>query len=299
MGNFSNACLSRIIALLSICVFISVTLGGWYYTLGFDPTNKQWWTWIYAYYTQTHEFPDTLLIPFGVGFVAMIATMLLGRLLMERASNATLSGERDSHALHGTARFAERSEIERMGLLRGKGVVIGGLEDKLNGTSMLRHDGPEHVLAFAPTRSGKGVGVVLPTLLTWPASTIVLDIKGENYAKTSGWRASQGHNVFYFEPTAPEGSARYNPLQEIRIDTDYQIGDCMNVAKMIIDTSGKGLKDFWEQEGFSWLSTSILHVLYRFAMKKGARPALLMSCISSPLAMMTRRRLLQTNWMSW
>ncbi|WP_082830623.1 type IV secretory system conjugative DNA transfer family protein, partial [Pseudovibrio sp. W74] len=178
-------------------------------------------------------------------------------------SSSTISGEHESASLHGSARFAEREEIEKMGLLRGKGVVVGGLEDKLKGTTMLRHDGPEHVLAFAPTRSGKGIGVVVPTLLTWPGSTIVLDIKGENYAKTSGWRASQGQNVFYFEPSAKEGSARYNPLQEIRIGQEEQIGDCMNVATMIIDTSGQGMKDFWEQEGFSWLSTTILHVLYR------------------------------------
>ncbi|SFU15652.1 type IV secretion system protein VirD4 [Pseudovibrio denitrificans] len=253
----------RVVALVSLCVFFSVTFGGWYYTLAFDPTDPEWWRWLYAFYVQTKSLPNEILIPFGGGFVSMIVVMVIGRILMERASSSTVSGEHESASLHGSARFAEPDEIKKMGLLRGKGVVVGGLEDKLKGTTMLRHDGPEHVLAFAPTRSGKGVGVVIPTLLTWPGSTIVLDIKGENYAKTSGWRASQGQNVFYFEPSAEEGSARYNPLQEIRLGTDHQIGDCMNVAKMIIDTSGKGLKDFWEQEGFSWLTTSILHVLYR------------------------------------
>ena len=53
----------------------------------------------------------------------------------------------------------------------------------------LRHDGPEHVLCFAPTRSGKGVGLVVPSLLTWPGSAIVHDIKGENWQLTAGWRA--------------------------------------------------------------------------------------------------------------
>ncbi|SDR45085.1 type IV secretory system conjugative DNA transfer family protein [Pseudovibrio sp. Tun.PSC04-5.I4] len=253
----------RIVALISIFAFIAVTLAGWYYTLEFDPTNMEWWKWLYAYYKQTNELPNTILIPFGGGFVAMILVMIAGRIVMEKATSSTVSGGRDSESLHGTARFAKRKEVEKMGLLRDKGVVVGGFEEKNGSTSVLRHNGPEHVFAFAPTRSGKGVGVVVPTLLTWPGSTIVLDIKGENYAKTSGWRASQGQNVFYFEPTAMEGSARYNPLGEVRIDTDFQVGDCMNVAKMIVDTSGKGLKDFWEQEGFSWLSTAILHVLYR------------------------------------
>lgn len=253
----------RLVALISICAFVSVTLAGWYYTLAFDPTDAEWWKWLYAFFKQTNELPSQILIPFGGGFVSMILVMVVGRILMERATSSTVSGEHESQSLHGSARFASQDEIQKMGLLRGKGVVVGGMEDKLKGTTMLRHDGPEHVLAFAPTRSGKGIGVVLPTLLTWPGSTIVLDIKGENYAKTSGWRASQGQNVFCFEPTAPEGSARYNPLEEIRIETDFQIGDCMNVANMIIDTSGKGLQNFWEQEGFSWLSTAILHVLYR------------------------------------
>src|SRR3546814_7042086 len=68
------------------------------------------------------------------------------------------------------------------GLLGPDGVVLG----KLN-RDYLRHDGPEHVLCFAPTRSGKGVGLVVPTLLTWPGSAIVHDIKGENWQLTAGF----------------------------------------------------------------------------------------------------------------
>ena len=78
----------------------------------------------------------------------------------------------------------------------------------------LRHDGPEHVLCFAPTRSGKGVGLVVPTLLTWPGSAIVHDIKGENWKLTAGWRARFGR-VLLFDPTNPARAA-YNPLLEVR-----------------------------------------------------------------------------------
>ena len=67
---------------------------------------------------------------------------------------------------------------------------------------------------FAPTRSGKGVGLVVPTLLTWPGSAIVHDIKGENWTLTAGWRAGFGQ-VFLFDPTNPK-SAAYNPLLEVR-----------------------------------------------------------------------------------
>nr|GAJ37597.1 conjugal transfer protein traG [Bradyrhizobium sp. DOA9] len=73
---------------------------------------------------------------------------------------------------------------ERAGLLGHDGIVLGRFEGRY-----LRHDGPEHVLCFAPTRSGNGVGLIIPTLLTSPASTIIHDIKGENFQLTSGWHS--------------------------------------------------------------------------------------------------------------
>jgi type IV secretion system protein VirD4 len=91
----------------------------------------------------------------------------------------------------------------------------------------LRHDGPEHVLCFAPTRSGKGVGLVVPTLLTWPGSCIVHDIKGENWNLTSGFRARHGR-VLLFDPTNAK-SAAYNPLLEVRRG-EWEVRDVQNVA---------------------------------------------------------------------
>ena len=77
---------------------------------------------------------------------------------------------------YGSARWAKPSEIHAAGLRRPSGVFLGRL-----GEGHIRHDGPEHVMAFAPTRSGKGVGLVVPTLLTWPSSAVIHDIKGENW----------------------------------------------------------------------------------------------------------------------
>ncbi len=267
--------LPRITALLGICSLFAVTFGGWYFTLSFDPTSFEWWKWLFDYFIQTNSLPKEIIIPAALGVIVMIVIMIAGRLVLERARNLTESGDQESQSIHGSAHFAELEDIEKAGLLRGRGVVVGGLPDRLKGTTMLRHDGPEHVLAFAPTRSGKGISVVIPTLLTWPGSTIVLDIKGENYARTSGWRASLGQNVFCFAPGAQTGSARYNPLNEVRLGTDHQIADCMHIARMIIDTSGTGMKDFWEQEGFSWLATAILHVLCRVRNEENGRVATL------------------------
>ena len=75
-------------------------------------------------------------------------------------------------------------------------MYVGGWhEQSIKHLHYLRHNGPEHILAFAPTRSGKGVGIVIPTLLAWAESTVVYDIKGENWAKTAGFRASLGNSV--------------------------------------------------------------------------------------------------------
>ena len=107
----------------------------------------------------------------------LIAVVLAIAMSVWRAREARTS------ATYGSARWATRSEIAREGLLGGKGAVIGR-----HANLYLRHDGPEHVLCFAPTRSGKGVGLVVPTLLTWPHSAIVHDIKGENWDLTAGFQ---------------------------------------------------------------------------------------------------------------
>ena len=161
---------------------------------------------------------------------------------------------------YGSARWADAGEIRRAGLLGADGVVLGRFEGQY-----LRHDGPEHVLCFAPTRSGKGVGLVIPTLLTWPGSTIVHDIKGENFQLTSGWRAQFGP-VLLFDPTNPE-SAAYNPLLEIR-KGDCEVRDAQNIADILVDPEGAlERRNHWEKTSHSLLVGAILHVLYAEADK--------------------------------
>jgi len=159
--------------------------------------------------------------------------------------------------LHGSAKWADETEIRRMGYLEGKGVYVGGWLRKE--TQMyLRHNGPEHILVFAPTRSGKGVGLILPTLLAWEGSSIVLDIKGENWALTAGWRKSIGQKVLRFEPSDPSGaSARFNPLAEIRLDSLLAIPDVQNMAAMLVDPTGKGLEDHWSKAAFAMLGGAL------------------------------------------
>ncbi len=164
--------------------------------------------------------------------------------------------------LHGSAHWAEKGEIERMGYFGGKGVYVGGYwDEKAKQQLYLRHNGPEHILCFAPTRSGKGVGLILPTLLSWPASSLTLDIKGENWALTSGYRKSCGHTVLRFDPTDASGSGcAFNPLEEIRLMTLEAVQDVQNMALMLIDPDGKGLADHWTKAAFGFFSGVILHV---------------------------------------
>jgi len=164
--------------------------------------------------------------------------------------------------LHGSAKFATEEEILEMSLLGGKGAYVGGYFKEDN-VVYLRHNGPEHILTFAPTRSGKGVGLVLPTLLSWDQSVVCLDIKGENWALTAGWRQKHANNVcLKFDPAAMKGSVKFNPLAEIRHETDYEVSDTQNIASMIVDPDGKGLNDHWAKTGFSLIIGAILHCLY-------------------------------------
>ena len=185
--------------------------------------------------------------------------------------------------LHGSARWATESEIKKMGLESNQGVYIGGFEVK-TGTKYLRHNGPEHIIAIAPTRSGKGVGLVVPTLLAWEDSAIVLDIKGENWSLTSGWRKSHGKNYcLRFEPAALEGSVKFNPLAEIRLGTDHEVADVQNIAIMIVDPDGKGLNDHWAKTGYSLIVGTALHCLY--VAKKKSRVATILdiaNCLADP-----------------
>ena len=156
---------------------------------------------------------------------------------------------------YGSARWADAEEIRKAGLTVPAGVFLG-----LHERQYLRHEGPEHVLAFAPTRSGKGVGLVVPTLLSWPASAVIHDIKGENWAITAGWRSRFSHCLL-FNPTDPQ-SAAYNPLLEVRRGAQ-EVRDVQNIADILVDPEGAlERRNHWEKTSHALLVGAILHVLY-------------------------------------
>lgn len=171
---------------------------------------------------------------------------------------------------YGSSRWATTQEIERAGLFRPAGVFLGKLKDRY-----LRHDGPEHVMAFAPTRSGKGVGLVVPTLLSWTGSAVIHDIKGENWQLTSGWRSKFSYCLL-FNPTDPR-SARYNPLLEVR-KGPQDVRDVQNIADILVDPEGAlDRRNHWEKTSHSLLVGAVLHVLYAEEEKTLARVATFLS----------------------
>ncbi|WP_273281907.1 conjugal transfer protein TraG [Pseudooceanicola atlanticus] len=210
----------------------------------YPPAFFWWWFSFDAYAPAI--FVEGAIIAASGGFIAIAAAILMSVIRAREAKNV---------ATYGSARWAEDREIRAAGLLGPDGVVLGRYE-----RDYLRHDGPEHVLCFAPTRSGKGVGLVVPTLLTWPGSCIVHDIKGENWTLTAGFRAKHGR-VLLFDPTNTKSSA-YNPLLEVR-QGEWEVRDVQNIADILVDPEGSlDKRNHWEKTSHALLVGAILHVLY-------------------------------------
>lgn len=138
--------------------------------------------------------------------------------------------------LYGDARFANSADIRKMGLFpkKGKdgkidnnGIIIGMYNNQL-----LRFGGQQFVALGAPTRSGKGVGIVIPNLLDYPNSCVVQDIKLECFEYTSKYRKEiLKQDIFLFNPYSFK-THRYNPLFYIDMkgeNADAELNDFANI----------------------------------------------------------------------
>ncbi len=220
----------------------------WFELAGFPfyyPPAFFWWWYAYEAYAPS-VFIEGAVIAGSGGFLSLGVAIMISVWRAREAKDVIT---------YGSARWAESKEVARSGLLGSDGVVLGKFAE-----NYLRHDGPEHVLCFAPTRSGKGVGLVVPSLLTWPGSAIVHDIKGENWHLTASFRSKHGR-VLLFDPTDPNSTA-YNPLLEVRRG-DWEVRDVQNVADILVDPEGSlERRNHWEKTSHSLLVGTILHVLY-------------------------------------
>jgi type IV secretion system protein VirD4 len=245
------------------------------------PLYRPWqlFPWWYSYDAYApHVFNRAGMLAGTSGFLGCAAA-IAGSLWRARQTRLVTT--------YGSSRWASSREITRAGLFKASGVFLGRLDRRY-----LRHDGPEHVMAFAPTRSGKGVGLVIPTLLSWTGSAVVHDIKGENWQLTAGWRSRFSHCLL-FNPTDPR-SARYNPLLEVRKGPD-EVRDVQNIADILVDPEGAlERRSHWEKTSHSLLVGAILHVLYAEEEKTLAQVATFLSDPQRSFAH-TLRRMMATN----
>ncbi|MDY1241988.1 conjugal transfer protein TraG [Pseudomonas aeruginosa] len=204
----------------------------------------EWWFFFDAY--APHVFDTGGAIAGGSGLMAVVIAIAMSVWRSRQAKLVTT---------YGSARWADTADIRKAGLDQPAGIFLGKYRN-----DYLRHEGPEHVLTFAPTRSGKGVGLVVPTLLSWPASAVIHDIKGENWQITAGWRSRFSHCLL-FNPTDAQ-SAAYNPLLEVRRGA-HEVRDVQNIADILVDPEGALEKrNHWEKTSHALLVGAILHVLY-------------------------------------
>ena len=178
----SAACVTGVLAISAVATQF---VAGW---LGYRPVLGTPWSWIgwlqapWALRPRaTFGMLDGALL--GVAGLAMAAGIAAAHGRRRRPQRPV--------GVHGTARFLTEPEIRRSGLLPAEGQTSGGIylgawADGAGTVHNLRHDGPEHCIVIAPPRSGKGVGNILPTLLSWPASALIYDEKGELWQLTAG-----------------------------------------------------------------------------------------------------------------
>ena len=199
---------------------------------------------------------------------------------------------------HGSAAFATAKEIDEAGLgkyadkktgkIKKSGVVVG--VNPYNKHLML-HDGVEHILLVAPTRSGKGVNTIIPTGLVWSNSIFFFDVKEELWQATAGYRQKVlGQKVMKFAPLVGDGSsARWNPLAEINFRTAEEISDVAMIVGIMVKPDGEkagggGDSAFWDNSAAALITGVIMHLMYKHH-KENLRlpcPTDIMSFLSSP-----------------
>lgn len=156
-------------------------------------------------------------------------------------------------SIHGNSRWASVADLKKMGLRSKHGVLLGRLQKKF-----LIADGYQHILLFAPTGSGKGVGFVIPNLLFWRDSVIVHDIKLENYELTSGWRKQNlKQKVFLWNPADPDGISHcYNPMDWISQKPGQMVDDVQKICNFLLPE-----QEFWQNEARALLTGVMLYLV--------------------------------------
>lgn len=195
----------------------------------------------------------------GFGGIALAASIAIPTIIYGVIGWAVLVPKK--RELHGSARFANKQELIKSGLLQKDNredkypSLIVGKVDK----EYLLFRGQQFMFLAAPTRSGKGVGIVIPNLLHYRDSVVVLDIKGENFDITSGFRAKCGQEVHKFAPDDENFiTSCWNPLAYVRDDDRFKISDLMSITNILYPPSSE---DVWSSTAESLFLGLALYVM--------------------------------------
>lgn len=164
----------------------------------------------------------------------------------------------ESGTAFGAAAWATTREMERAGLFGGDGIVLGRTDGKL-----IRHRTDRHLLTLAPNRSGKGVSSIIPNLLTWPGSLVVIDPKGENAAVTARHRREMGQAVHVLDPWGITGLPRshFNPLLWLDPEGEDLVEDAALLAESLVKAAGPTHDEFWSVEARALIAGLVMHIV--------------------------------------
>ena len=273
LRNFRNFSIITFVTLfvLSLCFYITGTLvivsinGSWkviqaYAQLSIDKqfvylakTMAAYWQFYITNYSKIHpesynHFSSKLLIS---TFVPYTILFVVGFIF--RAPLMDWRPFKKPESVFGESKWAVSSDIKKMGLRSKHGVLLG----KYRGDFLVT-DGYQHILLFAPTGSGKGVGFVIPNLLFWQDSVIVHDIKLENYELTSGWRKKRfKQKVFLWNPADPDGISHcYNPMDWISKKPGQMVDDVQKICSFLLPE-----QEFWQNEARALLTGIMLYLV--------------------------------------
>ena len=188
-----------------------------------------WFVWAYQFGTNARStfmwVEMSLFLGMGLGFLGYVLAIGFG-----------VRSSKRHEGIHGTAHWADHAEVQATGLLpapgkAGAGVYVGGWTDAQGRMHYLRHNGPEHVAVIAPTRSGKGVSLIVPTLLSWAESGVVLDSKGELFNQTAGWRHTSAGNTINGIEIIVSSDRGTRAITQADEQIPFRVGDRVRVLK--------------------------------------------------------------------
>ena len=273
--QFANHCFLAVLMVVLLCVpvYAGICFSVWrnygndflYYLhyphiilQYYQPLALYWWEYAQYYWTFVGDFPPEYMAQlqqYTLDFIAPAAGGFFLGLIFLYLFRAPLLDFRPFkliESVHGDAHWATEKEIKQAKLRAKKGLLLGQTK-----TGYLIADDFQHVLLFAPTGSGKGVGFVIPNLLFWDQSVVCHDIKMENHELCSGYRASLGQEVYLWNPADPDGFSHcYNPLDWISEKPGQMVDDVQKICNLILPE-----QEFWQNEARSLMMGVILYLV--------------------------------------